>query len=124
MSTCVLNGSKLVKLTYWQQSGCKLCYNAGMCNPVKSLNDRLSDKFLFGSISDKEVCLAYTDYKRRGQDNGYEKPYFPYEFLSVKTGMNEIACFKACERAERRGLIEYGVSLRTGWLTDAGKALL
>ena len=28
------------------------------------------------------------------------------------------------ERAARRDLVEYGVSLRTGWLTDKGRALL
>lgn len=31
---------------------------------------------------------------------------------------------RAMERAHRHGLIEYGVSLRSGWLTELGKALL
>ena len=32
--------------------------------------------------------------------------------------------YRAMERAHRHGLIEYGVSLRSGWLTELGKALL
>jgi hypothetical protein len=101
-----------------------MVYNAVMaCIPVITLNQRLSSKFLFGDISDREVCLAYKQYYERRKEEGYQKPFYPYEFLSISKGKNEIACFKACERAERHGLIEYGVSLRTGWLTESGEAL-
>lgn len=41
-----------------------------------------------------------------------------------KFNCDEKLAYSACERAERDDLIEYGVSLRTGWLTDKGKELL
>jgi len=49
---------------------------------------------------------------------------WPYEILEAETGQPEKVCYRAMERADRRGLLEYGVSLRTAWLTDKGKALL
>lgn len=49
---------------------------------------------------------------------------FPYEMIAACTGCPEKVAYRACERACDNGLIEYGVSLRTGWLTDKGKALL
>lgn len=49
---------------------------------------------------------------------------WPYEILAQWTGEPEKVCYRAIERASERGLIEYGVSLRTGWLSEKGKALL
>ena len=49
---------------------------------------------------------------------------FAYEILMSETGESEKVCYKCMERAEQRGLLEYGVSLRTAWLTDKGEALL
>lgn len=43
--------------------------------------------------------------------------------LAATTGQPLKVCFRAAERALRRGLIECGVSLRTGWVTDAGRVL-
>ena len=57
-------------------------------------------------------------YRRNG------KECFPYDLLQVRTGQPEKVCYRAMERADRHGLIGVGVSLRTGWLTDAGYALL
>lgn len=68
-------------------------------------------------ISDVHVCLAYIESER----------------LSRKTLPEEILCqwfpaapFKvawaAMERACKRNLIEYGVNLRWGWLTEQGLA--
>ena len=71
------------------------------------------------NISDAQVCRAVQDF----QDRRLEGPY-PYETLAAETGECEKVCFRAMERACRRRLIEYGVSLRTGWLTREGKALL
>lgn len=51
-------------------------------------------------------------------------PPFPYEELAGMTGAPEKVTYAACERACDRDLIEFGVSLRTGWLTEKGKALL
>lgn len=98
-------------------------------------------------ITDAQVCRAVQDYQDAMRDcpplgndiflnavlNFFEtgappapssSPPWPYEALAASTGQPEKVCYRAMERAERRGLIEYGVSLRTGWLTEAGKALL
>lgn len=75
-------------------------------------------------ITDKQVCEAYAEAERqRGPEweNDYE---YPYEILMRITGEPEKVCYRAMERADERGYVEYGVSLRTGWLTDKGKALL
>lgn len=73
-------------------------------------------------ISDRQVCLAYEVY-RDGMRRGMDMPY-PYEILSIATGQAEKVCYRAMERTHRRGYTEYGVSLRTGWLTEKGKAFL
>ena len=79
-------------------------------------------------ISDRQVCAAILAYKIRRADVRRDKTSeivpFPYELLSAATGQPEKVCFRAMERACNRGLIEYGVSLRTGWLTEDGEALL
>ena len=49
---------------------------------------------------------------------------FPYQTLSDWTGGCEKVCYRAMERAYERGLIEYGTSLRSGWVTDKGMDLL
>lgn len=92
-------------------------------------------------ITDQQVCRAVQDYNDAvralpplpsnlfvrhifGMDPTASSPPFPYEALAAQTGQPERVCYRALERAERRGLIEYGVSLRTGWLTDKGRAVL
>ena len=67
-------------------------------------------------ISDKQVCQAYID--------AWQTDCWAYELLAVRTGEAEKVCFRACERAFDRRLISFGVSLRSGWITKAGKALL
>jgi len=52
----------------------------------------------------------------QSRSNGF-KP-LPYEILSRQTGECEKVCFRAMERAAKRGLIEYGVSLRTAWVVE------
>src|SRR3990167_9143890 len=49
---------------------------------------------------------------------------WPYKTLEQWTGQPQKVCYRALERAAERDLIDYGVSLRTGWLTDKGRALL
>lgn len=68
-------------------------------------------------ITDAQVCRAYA--KHKGGDKRW-----PYEILMEWTGQPEKVCYRACERAEERGLIDCGVSLRSGWLTEAGMALV
>ena len=82
-------------------------------------------------ISDLEVCCAVAEYKKALEENppllfipGQDYPPFPYESLAKKYGCDEKLAYSACERACSHGLIEYGVSLRTGWLTEKGKQLL
>ena len=69
-------------------------------------------------ITDLQVVRAV---QRRQDDR--DGPW-PYETLSRETGQPEKVCYRAMERADSRGYLEYGVSLRTAWLTDKGKALL
>jgi len=76
-------------------------------------------------ITDKQVCEAYAEAARqRGLDWIYHRYEWPYEILERATGQPEKVCYRAMERAESRGYIEYGVSLRTGWLTEKGKELM
>ena len=69
-------------------------------------------------VSDKEVCLAY----KNSCEMNHEK--WPYEILAEKFGLPEKVCYRACQRAETRGYIDCGISLRSGWLTESGEKLL
>lgn len=70
-------------------------------------------------ITDRQVCLAVQAFR----DRGLEHPY-PYEALALETGECEKVCYRAMERADDRGYLNYGVSLRTAWLTEKGVALI
>lgn len=75
-------------------------------------------------ITDKQVCEAYAEAARQRGKN-WDRPYeMPYEILERITGQPFKVCYRAMERAEERGFIEYGVSLRTGWLTESGLDLI
>lgn len=69
-------------------------------------------------ITDVQVCQAYIDARAA------DLRRWPCEFLVERTGQPEKVCYRAMERAARRDLIDYGVSLSTGWLTDKGKELI
>ena len=71
-------------------------------------------------ITDIQVLLAY---EKAAETVGGQRLY-PYDILMQETGQPEKVCFRAMERASDRDLVECGVSLRTGWLTDKGKQLL
>lgn len=85
-------------------------------------------------VTDLMVCQAYADAKNmrpkvpKGHIFGFGRPLpkapWPYDLLMERTGECFKVCYKSMERACDRDLIEYGVSLRSGWLTDKGKALL
>lgn len=49
---------------------------------------------------------------------------WPYELLQAWTHEPEKVCYRAMQRAAFRGLVHWGVSLRTGWVTATGEALL
>jgi hypothetical protein len=73
-------------------------------------------------ISDELICRTVADmWSRR---NAGEKGLLLDELLAERTGQPIKVCFRAMERACRRGLIEYGMWLQAAWLTDRGKALL
>lgn len=67
-------------------------------------------------ISDLEVLEACRDWRTHGQ--------FADALLAVRTEQHPKVALRALERADKRGLIEWGVSLRTAWPTPAGQALL
>lgn len=69
-------------------------------------------------ITDLQVLKAYQESKRINMDK------WPYEILMEWTGEPEKVCYRAMERAENRGLIDCGITLRSGWITDKGKELL
>lgn len=77
-------------------------------------------------ISDLQVCLAYKecDYQRKQLMGKLIRVPFPYELLSLWTGQPEKVCYRACERADSRGYIDWGVSLRSGWLSEKGYELI
>ncbi|QIG76026.1 hypothetical protein EVC24_005 [Rhizobium phage RHph_I4] len=64
-------------------------------------------------ITDKQVCEAYLAAR-------LDSERYPYDYLMQITGQPFKVCLKCMERACYRGYVEYGVSLRTGWLTDEG----
>jgi hypothetical protein len=69
-------------------------------------------------VSDALVCAAFVrakacDFKR-----------WPYDFLMEWTGQCQKVCYRAMERAWRHNLVDFGVSLRTGWVTRKGALLL
>lgn len=67
------------------------------------------------NVTDEIVCQAYAD-EATGR--------LRIPLLMERTGEPEKVVYRAMERAYGHGLIEYGLGLQWGWLTDAGKALL
>jgi len=79
-------------------------------------------------VSTKDVTdlMVIEAYRRSEQERGpdWRNDYrWPYEHLMETTGECFKVCYRAMERAASRGFIDYGVSLRTGWVTDEGKTL-
>ena len=72
-------------------------------------------------ISDLQVVQAYHAYWTDKQTGNYTRPL---DRLMAATGQPQKVCWRAMERADHRGLVDWGVSLGVGWLTDKGKALL
>ena len=81
------------------------------------------------SISDVDVLRAYVESSEvRGKvsfaDLDRVSSSWPEQILERRFGCAPKVAFAAMERAFNRGLIEYGVSLRAGWITEKGRALL
>ena len=65
-------------------------------------------------ISDEEVLLAY----EQARNSGYAR--FADQVLRDMTKQPKKVCYAACERAAHRGLVNYGTSLCSGWVTERG----
>lgn len=72
-------------------------------------------------ITDKQVLLAYRDAKVM-RENG--NMIWPEELLVQRTGQPKKVCYRCMERAEARGLVNRGVSTRSGWITDEGEKVI
>ncbi len=77
-------------------------------------------------ISDLQVVQAYAEMKRQMDATRETGLKFEHadEILERLTGQHPKVCERAMERAYGRGLVEYGMWLRGGCLTEAGMALL
>lgn len=72
-------------------------------------------------ISDIQVLRAVQkswDLREKGST------VWAYTLLVIETGQAEKVCFRCMERVYNRDYIDYGVSLRTAWLTDKGVKLM
>lgn len=65
-------------------------------------------------ISGKQVVECALAYRKRSDHK------FIDELLQELTGQPQKVCYSAMKRAENRGYIDCGVSLRTGWATHKG----
>lgn len=68
-------------------------------------------------ITDKQVVQATIDARKHRVLNALD-------FLEVATQQPRKVCFRAMERASKRDLIDYGVSLHTAWPTEEGLAIM
>ena len=68
-------------------------------------------------IPDYAVLSAYEKSKA-------DPSKLPESILMREFDAHPKVCAAACVRAFERGLIDYGVSLRTGWITDKGWRVL
>lgn len=62
-------------------------------------------------VTDAQVVAAYEAPRAAGS--------FVDQVLMEATGQPRKVCLAAMERAWRRGLVDYGVSLRSGWVNPA-----
>jgi hypothetical protein len=69
-------------------------------------------------VTDRQVVEAYRACK--AVSDAFLHNIFPYDILMEATGQCFKVCYGAMDRAADRNLVEYGVSLRTGWVTKEG----
>jgi hypothetical protein len=87
------------------------CHLCGWALPNPEFKSEISDFDMLSIISERWIRI------RQG-----EQVDTPDKILAPKYSQNQI--YGKLEEFEHRDLIEYGVSLRTGWLTEKGlKAL-
>lgn len=69
-------------------------------------------------VTDRMVCEAAEAFHANTDGPNVES------LLIQRTGQHWKVCNAALERADKRRLIECGVSMRTSWLTDKGREYL
>ena len=72
-------------------------------------------------ISTKEVLQLQNKWSENNHEDITTENPFVYEILAKKYGVDEKLIFSKMEKLEDEGYLEYGVSLRTAWLTEKGK---
>jgi len=75
-------------------------------------------------ITDKHVVEAYRDSIAFREVNRMEDWLWPADILAERTGQPYKVCLAAINRAVDRDYIDYGVSLRCGFVTEKGEKLL
>ena len=73
-------------------------------------------------ISDIQVLAAYQEMNVARDESGLTE--HADVILQRMTGEPEKVCLCAMERACSRGLVDYGMWLRRGWITEKGHAML
>lgn len=66
-------------------------------------------------ITDRQVCQSFVDSALNGE--------CAIDLLVASTGAPCKVALRAIERAGHRGYVEFGVSFRSGWLTESGAML-
>lgn len=72
-------------------------------------------------ITDEQVLQSIV--QAQGQKYGGKPVKFATDYLMESTEQPIKVCLAAMQRAMDNGLIDYGVSLRTAWLTEKGLEL-
>lgn len=75
----------------------------------------------------KMACKHITDYQVVKNQDDYKNGLIDLctmQHLAKKTGQAFKVIYRCYERAYSRGYLDYGVTLRTAWLTDKGEQLL
>lgn len=73
-------------------------------------------------ISDKQVVQVVYQLREDARQGKHEGDALTR--LMELTNQPQKVCIRAMQRAELRGFIHYGVSIRTAWLSDSGVDLL
>ena len=72
-------------------------------------------------VSDLDVLLAYIESREYTDKNIW---IYPYDILQEKHGCCFKVAYRAMERACDRGLIDWGITLRSGFIITEGYDLL
>lgn len=83
------------------------------------------------NLLDELVCFSYAmrkEYPRLLELAAYDQLtdgniVWPYHAIMKISGQSEDVCLELCEQAEAKGLIEYGTTIKGGWLTEQGEKI-